>query len=670
MDFKHDKVFVRQAGSERVNGVYRYEYNNEWDLPEAQRAERRKDNWKHVWRHTSYLELVLKYDVHDRRLLICFEDDETDDYYYADAACPENPADVPWNELEWQVAVKNEPHAYFNGRGPAPVVSWEDAAAVQDEEPEAGGAGELVELDAADEAGMVTENVAVKEKISSSMAASISQRRIERAQGRTHTKNQRPVPSAGNKAGRSPLPGKWVLRGRGLGPVEVEEVASKDGNNITLTAQNLASRAKMEELAFTGTLRAESMVDLVKLDLGGCALLRALPESVGELESLQTLNLDGCSGLRSLPESMGRLVSLQTLSLDGCRGLSALADSLGLLLRSLEVLNLAYCEGLSALPDSVGELVSLQKLYLNGCRNLSAIPDSVGRLSALHTLYLPSCRSLSKLPGSLGQLRSLKFLYLDSCRRLATLPDSVCELASLEILNMDACEGLTELPKSVGWLGSLRILNLHSCHELSALPESVGELSCLQTLDLRFCKGLSALPESVGLLGALRTLDLQGCRTLDKLPDSLGKLGALQTLKLNNCEGLMGLPQSVGALGSLQTLDLQGCHGLSELPDSLAQLSSLQTLDVKFCTGLHTLPESVLCLDSLQNLDLDLAGSIRQERLDRQAQMEKVMAGEDVVIDTLRDSIELATTVGVQFSLGGAAAIDKANGKLAELEAT
>ena len=76
--------------------------------------------------------LVLKYDVHDRRLLICFEDDETDDYYYADAACPENPADVPWNELEWQVAVKNEPHAYFNGRGPAPVVSWEDAAAVQD----------------------------------------------------------------------------------------------------------------------------------------------------------------------------------------------------------------------------------------------------------------------------------------------------------------------------------------------------------------------------------------------------------------------------------------------------------------------------------------------------------------------------------------------------------
>ena len=43
--------------------------------------------------------------------------------------------------------------------------------------------------------------------------------------------------------------------------------------------------------------------------------LAALPESVGNLGSLQTLDLSSCYNLAALPESVGNLSALQTLDL-------------------------------------------------------------------------------------------------------------------------------------------------------------------------------------------------------------------------------------------------------------------------------------------------------------------------------------------------------------------
>src|SRR6266853_470089 len=143
------------------------------------------------------------------------------------------------------------------------------------------------------------------------------------------------------------------------------------------------------------------------------------PEEIAEERIREALasgagNLDLSSlGLRVLPESIGQLGSLQELHLGNNQ--------------------------LSALPESIGQLGSLQELYLLN-NQLNALPESIGQLGSLQELHL-SNNQLNALPESIGQLGSLQQLSLTD-NRLSAVPEALLGLDKIEKLFLHGNEAL------------------------------------------------------------------------------------------------------------------------------------------------------------------------------------------------------------------------------------
>jgi len=89
--------------------------------------------------------------------------------------------------------------------------------------------------------------------------------------------------------------------------------------------------------------------------------------------------------LAKLPESIGNLTSLQVLSL--------------------------FDNSLTTLPESISDLKSIQRLDLN-VNKITTLPESIGNLSSLQELNLYR-NNLTTLPESIGNLSSLQVLSLD-----------------------------------------------------------------------------------------------------------------------------------------------------------------------------------------------------------------------------------------------------------------
>lgn len=180
--------------------------------------------------------------------------------------------------------------------------------------------------------------------------------------------------------------------------------------------------------------------------------LQTLPESIGNLKSLEALTLDN-NQLSSLPESIGNLKWLKSLYLSDNQ--------------------------LSSLPESTTELRSLQTLWLE--RNkLGNLSESMSNLKSLEILNLDK-NQLTIIPESIGNLNSLKLLYL-SDNQIVTLPESIGKLNSLETLRLDYNQ-LRNLIESIGNLESLTYLNL-AHNNLKILPNSMENLKVLLKIEL------------------------------------------------------------------------------------------------------------------------------------------------------------------------------------------
>lgn len=217
--------------------------------------------------------------------------------------------------------------------------------------------------------------------------------------------------------------------------------------------------------------------------------LMIIPDSIGNLTSLQRLNLNS-TNIGSLPESIGNLTNLQRLYLQNSQ-ISSLPDSIRNLtsLQHLELYNTPIC----TLPESIGNLTNLQNLNLNSIQ-ISTLPDSIGNLSGLQRLYLSNTQ-LSMLPDSIGNLSGLQHLYLN-LTQLSMLPDSIGNLSSLQRLYLNFTR-LSMLPDGIGNLSGLQYLDLSSTR-ISTLPDTIGKLPKLKELILEDLT-LSELP--VSLLG-------------------------------------------------------------------------------------------------------------------------------------------------------------------------
>ena len=215
--------------------------------------------------------------------------------------------------------------------------------------------------------------------------------------------------------------------------------------------------------------------------------VKKIPESIGNLTSLQKLDLSG-SPINTLPESIGNLTSLQRLDLRGSQ-INTLPESIWNL-TSLKILWLGNTQ-INTLPESIRNLTSLQELDLSDTQ-INTLPESIWNLTSLLGLYLGSTQ-INTLPESIGNLTSLRELQLSNTQ-INTLPESIWDLTSLQYLWLDGTQ-INTLPESIGNLKNLQYLNL-SGMQINRLPRCIGNFPNLEMLLLEDLT-LSELPESL-----------------------------------------------------------------------------------------------------------------------------------------------------------------------------
>ncbi|KAL3161282.1 hypothetical protein ABBQ38_009638 [Trebouxia sp. C0009 RCD-2024] len=224
-----------------------------------------------------------------------------------------------------------------------------------------------------------------------------------------------------------------------------------------------------------------------KLDLSDCGLtevpaeelslagnqLTALPEGIGNLQSLNRLQLSG-NYLQHLPDSLCQLASLQGFWAHG-NLLASLPQDFGKL-TNLHTISLAGNK-LTSLPKSISGLVNLRDLGLQG-NELTEVPAEVGALSSLLKLTING-NQLRALAPECGQLTNLKELHLQG-NQLAELPTELYQLSALETLSV-ADNHLHTLRSGISSLTSLKQFWAYGNH-LQNLPPDILDLPAIQNM--------------------------------------------------------------------------------------------------------------------------------------------------------------------------------------------
>ncbi|KAF8029276.1 hypothetical protein BT93_E1834 [Corymbia citriodora subsp. variegata] len=187
------------------------------------------------------------------------------------------------------------------------------------------------------------------------------------------------------------------------------------------------------------------------LNLWGCSKLSVFPK-VLEAKSLRDLNIYDCTKFERFPDIPHRLEGLKKLCLRGT-AIKELPESIGNLV-SLEKMELGNCKNLVCLPSSIYMLQNIDHLELRGCTNLIRFPkyeDSNNRLrtgpSNLRRLSLDGC-NLSEVEflEDLSCFPFLKELHLDR-NNITSLPTSINKRDRLSLLNVTNCHQLQEIPE-------------------------------------------------------------------------------------------------------------------------------------------------------------------------------------------------------------------------------
>ncbi|XP_043719580.1 disease resistance protein RGA2-like [Telopea speciosissima] len=331
------------------------------------------------------------------------------------------------------------------------------------------------------------------------------------------------------------------------------------------------------------------LISLRILEINCCYSLATLPDGFFILlRSLETLQVSNCSILRALPDSIGNLSSLQMLIIEGCDNLTSLPDGMQHL-RLLQTLKIFECPYLVALPYSLGDLSSLRELDICDCPGLIALPESLGNLVALEKLRIFDCPGLEALPKGLGNLSSLQVQGLDTgdSQDLTVLPKNLGDLtSSLKELEIYRCPNLASLPEGIRCLMSLKKLSTVRCHNSMSFPDWIQDLVSLHTLHIAGFENLGVLPDGLKNLSILRELHIGECLNLMFLPDWIQEFTLLKKLHIEMLENLRALPEGLEYLSSLEDLFISHCKSLMSLPEGIQNLRSLRRLNIIYCPQL------------------------------------------------------------------------------------
>ncbi|MFQ6621063.1 hypothetical protein Gotur_002254 [Gossypium turneri] len=274
----------------------------------------------------------------------------------------------------------------------------------------------------------------------------------------------------------------------------------------------------------------------------------------GPLKSLQVSS----PYLQELPDSVGNLRSLEMLDLGGSNLKGPIPASLGNLTQ-LEYLDLSHNNFGGPIPCSVFNFTQLQFLDLSENKLVGSFRSKVSGLSQLSILRLHHNFLSGRVPSWFFTLPSLVQLMLNSNKLNGNFElTKQSELSKLEVLSLsnNALSSFTSASNSNYSLPCLVSLELSSCN-ISEFPNFVRNLEGLYSLNLSYNR--------IHVIEADMFLKFKGLEVLDlshNIPLSVG----------NNSEVDIVLPVLV-------ELSLSSCN-ITELSNFLTTQESLMFLDL------------------------------------------------------------------------------------------
>ncbi|GKV49506.1 hypothetical protein SLEP1_g56256 [Rubroshorea leprosula] len=417
-------------------------------------------------------------------------------------------------------------------------------------------------------------------------------------------------------------------------------VVSSLGNLIleTTTLRNLVQNlSEVRELVLSGVNMTSVnprffmnlSSSLTTLDLSYTVLGGNFPNSIFHLPNLKNFYLDGSFGERNLtidlpssnwssplqqlylhdvdcgrrlPESIGDLKSLQSLSLFYCNLEGSIPTSIGNL-SELTSLNLAINQFSGPIPASIGNLRQLTSLHLS-CNQFSGpILASIGNLTQLTSLGLSSNNLSGQIPSSLANLTQLTYLSLSYNQFSGPIPFHAIRFSKLSELDLSYNLLNGTLPP---WIFTLPLLEyLYLNHNQFQGQINQFQENSLTWLDLSNNKLQGSIPNSIANLVNLSYLDLSSNHFSDLVEADM--FSALQNLEIIfRSDNNLSLRMNANAnftLPKLTYVSFSSCN-LSEFPNFLRHSNGLQNLMLSKNSIHGNIPEWICEKDDLEILDL------------------------------------------------------------------
>ncbi|KAG4161176.1 hypothetical protein ERO13_D01G042166v2 [Gossypium hirsutum] len=328
------------------------------------------------------------------------------------------------------------------------------------------------------------------------------------------------------------------------------------------------------------------LTNLTHLNIYGSLFQGNIPLEISHLSKLLSLNLSKNYELifegHVFESVVKNLTQLRHLLLTGVNMSSVeLPDSIGNL-RSLEILDLSHSNLRWPTPVSLGNLTQLEYLDLSHNNLSGPIPWSVFNLTQVQFLDFSKNKLEGSLPSQVSGLPQLSILLFDHNFLSGRVPTWLFSLPSLVKLrlNNNKLNGNFELDK-LSERSKLEQLSL-SDNALSSFTSASNanySLPNLVSLEVSSCS-ISEFPNFVRNLKGLTYLDLSNNRIHVLEEDMFLKLKSLKTLDLHNSPLSVSDNSNLSVvLPHLDTLWLSSCN-ITEFSNFLTMQESLTYLDI------------------------------------------------------------------------------------------
>ncbi|PHU26651.1 hypothetical protein BC332_04983 [Capsicum chinense] len=278
----------------------------------------------------------------------------------------------------------------------------------------------------------------------------------------------------------------------------LEKVLLWDCSKLGNFPQVIGLMPNLSELHLEGTAIKElpdSLINiggLVSINLSNCKILESITYSICGLRCLRTLNLSGCSKLETLPETLGQLETLEEVLVDGT--------------------------AITKLPSTISKMGNLKILSFSGCKNVKKKEPSFGVSSLSKFASMPNVKNLMKRSDgerkkpqatrpSLSGLRSLKKLDLSDSDLVDEIASDVWHLTSLEELNLSR-NNFVQFPSRISGLPGFKVLKLEECKSLEVLPDLPLSIAVIEANE---CPALHSLGNLSAQHAFLRKISFFNC---------------------------------------------------------------------------------------------------------------------------------------------------------------